>query len=58
MNSSTAINRTTSITLTPMPPSFNRRHALRSMVAGSSLLPGLLSHMLAESGHSATSQDR
>lgn len=57
MNSSTAINRTTSITLTPMTPSFNRRHALRSMVAGSSLLPGLLSQMLAESGHSATSQD-
>jgi hypothetical protein len=40
-----------------MIPSFNRRHALRSMVAGSSLLPGLLSQMLAESGHSATSQD-
>ena len=43
MNSSTATN-----VMSPALSNLTRRHALRSMLAGSSLFPGLLSQLLAE----------
>ncbi|MDB5295431.1 MAG: hypothetical protein JWO31_1414, partial [Phycisphaerales bacterium] len=33
---------------TPFPPTFSRRQAVRSLAGGSLLMPGILSHLLAE----------